>query len=171
MASTTHEALLAELLGDVGAVHDSIKELDPALDKLLVELPAAMRQATANAIAQVEKVAEAQTLWINQETLKEREEFIAAQKAAYEGYEARMKALIEVQNTALESVLLRTGGMTADAIKRAVAAEVQAAVASVPRADNKNLVIATAIVGGVMILLSVAAFTLTFAIYMHIKGG
>lgn len=134
---TTLNAHLANLHVDVLNAHESINALGPALDRMLVEMPAAMRQAAANAIAQVEQVAEAQTHWINQETLKEREAFIAAQTVAYGDYEKRMTALMALQNNALERVLLLTGGKIGEVIQREVKEAFAAVVADLRKDADK----------------------------------
>jgi len=107
-------------------------------DEALTPSIAALREATANAIAQVERVAEAQAQWLDQENLKGRAEFLGEQKALFDAWQEDMSRLIAVQNAALESVLLRTGLLTVEAIKKEVAAAFQAAVADIQEEANKK---------------------------------
>lgn len=53
---TTREALLAELLGDLGEVHDSIKELPQAVEDAMRPSLEALRQATTQAQALIESM-------------------------------------------------------------------------------------------------------------------
>ena len=51
---SNREALLAELLGDLGGVHDLIKELPEAVEKAMRPSMEALQQATADAHAAIE---------------------------------------------------------------------------------------------------------------------
>jgi len=159
------QILMAELHTDVLNVHHSIKDLAPAVQEAVGDVPVAIRDATSAAVASMEKAAEAQAYWIEQETLKDRDAFLAQQKEVYGSFVAEMKALIAVQNTALESVLLRVGALTVDAIKK----EVGAAVAAVPRADNKTLVKVLLAVGiGLIVAVAISA-GVTLALYLQVN--
>ncbi len=60
MASTTHEALIAELLGDVGLLHDEIKTLPGKLNGSLAPTLEALSRAKTNATATIDQHAEQQ---------------------------------------------------------------------------------------------------------------
>jgi hypothetical protein len=74
------------------------------LEPTVAPAAAAIREATRDAIDQiekVEKVAEAQAHWMDQVSLKDRASFLEDQKAPHEAWKADMQALIEGQNGAL----------------------------------------------------------------------
>jgi len=129
-------------------------------DEALTPAIAALKGATANAIAQIEKVAEAQAQWLDQENLKGRAEFLGEQKELFDGWQAEMTRLMSVQNAALEGVLLRTGVLTVEAIKKEIEAGLQAAVNGI-KADAEKKATAEANarrsgfgVGGVLAILA-----------------
>jgi hypothetical protein len=78
------------------------------LEETVAPAAAAIREATREAIDQVEKVAEAQAHWLDQVSLKDRASFLEDQKALHETWKANMQALIEGQNAALQQVVMQT---------------------------------------------------------------
>jgi hypothetical protein len=78
------------------------------LEETVAPAAAAIRQATRDAIDQIEKVAEAQAHWLDQVSLKDRASFLEDQKALHEAWKADMQALIEGQNGALQQVVVQT---------------------------------------------------------------
>ncbi len=78
------------------------------LEETVAPAAAAIREATRDAIDQVEKVAEAQAHWLDQVSLKDRASFLEDQKALHEAWKADMQALIEGQNAALQQVVMQT---------------------------------------------------------------
>jgi len=60
MASTAHEVLIAELLGDVGKLHDSVKALPKAMSKALAPVCEAVAEATRNAQITIDRYGAAQ---------------------------------------------------------------------------------------------------------------
>lgn len=149
-------------------------------DEALTPSITALREATVGAIAQIEKVAEAQAHWLDQETLKGRSEFLEEQKALFDGWREETGKLMDVQNAALESVLIRTGGMTAEVVKREVAMAFQAAVTGIKADADKQAAAdaktrpsglgmsgVLAIFGG--ILIGIALFVATVALSHYLK--
>ena len=78
------------------------------LEETVVPAAAAIREATREAIDQVEKVAEAQAHWLDQVSLKDRASFLEDQKALHAAWKTDMQALIEGQNGALQQVVMQT---------------------------------------------------------------
>jgi hypothetical protein len=78
------------------------------LEETVAPAAAAIREATRDAIDQIEKVAEAQAHWLDQVSLKDRASFLEDQKALHEAWKADMQALIEGQNAALQQVVMQT---------------------------------------------------------------
>ena len=78
------------------------------LEETVAPAAAAIREATRDAIAQIEKVAEAQAHWLDQVSLKDRASFLEDQKALHAAWKADMQALIEGQNGALQQVVMQT---------------------------------------------------------------
>ena len=78
------------------------------LEETVAPAAAAIREATRDAIDQVEKVAEAQAHWLDQVSLKDRASFLDDQKAQHEVWKADMQTLIEGQNAALQQVVMQT---------------------------------------------------------------
>ncbi len=74
MASTAQEALIAELLGDVGKLHDMIKVLPDALKESLAPTIGELTQASKEARASLDQVAETQKAAL--------QVFVAQEKAA-----------------------------------------------------------------------------------------
>ena len=77
------------------------------LEETVAPAAAAIREATRDAIDQIEKVAEAQAHWLDQVSLKDRASFLEDQKALHEAWKADMQALIEGQNEALQQVVMQ----------------------------------------------------------------
>jgi len=78
------------------------------LEETVAPAAAAIREATREAIDQVEKIAEAQAHWLDQVSLKDRASFLEDQKALHEAWKADMQTLIEGQNGALQQVVMQT---------------------------------------------------------------
>jgi AcrR family transcriptional regulator len=78
------------------------------LEETVAPAATLIREATRDAIDQVEKVAEAQAHWLDQVSLKDRASFLEDQKALHEAWKADMQALIEGQNAALQQVVMQT---------------------------------------------------------------
>lgn len=78
------------------------------LEETVAPAAAAIREATREAIDQIEKVAEAQAHWLDQVSLKDRASFLDDQRALHEAWKADMQALIEGQNGALQQVVMQT---------------------------------------------------------------
>ena len=78
------------------------------LEETVAPAAAAIREATRDAIDQIEKVAEAQADWLDQVSLEDRASFLEDQKALQEVWKADMQALIEGQNGALQQVVMQT---------------------------------------------------------------
>jgi hypothetical protein len=68
------------------------------LEETVAPAAAAIREATRDAIDQIEKVAEAQAHWLDQVSLKDRASFLEDQKALHAAWKTDMQALIEGQN-------------------------------------------------------------------------
>jgi len=81
------------------------------LEETVAPAAAAIREATRDAIDQIEKVAEAQAHWLDQVSLKDRASFLEDQKAMHEAWKADMPALIEGQNGALQQVVMQTAAL------------------------------------------------------------
>jgi len=78
------------------------------LEETVAPAAAAIREATRDAIDQIERVSEAQAHWLDQVSLKDRASFLEDQKALHEAWKADMQALIEGQNAALQQVVVQT---------------------------------------------------------------
>jgi len=78
------------------------------LEETVAPATAAIREATRDAIDQIEKVSEAQAHWLDQVSLKDRASFLEDQKALHAAWKADMQALIEGQNGALQQVVMQT---------------------------------------------------------------
>jgi len=78
------------------------------LEETVAPAAAAIREATRDAIDQIERVSEAQAHWLDQVSLKDRASFLEDQKALHAAWKADMQALIEGQNGALQQVVMQT---------------------------------------------------------------
>ena len=78
------------------------------LEEALSPAAAAIRDATRDAVSEVEAVAQAQAHWLEQVSLKDRASFLEDQKALHDAWKADMAALIEGQNAALQQVVIQT---------------------------------------------------------------
>lgn len=160
---TSRDALIHDARETIEKLQLELEALPAAIQAAVGDVPAAIREASSAAVANLEKCAEAQAYWIEQETLKDRDAFIARQQEVNASFVAAMKAemsaVIAVQNTALESVLLRVGALTTEAIKREVAASVAAAAAGIA-ADAKKAAAQPGLgTGGVMLVGAACAMT------------
>ena len=81
------------------------------IEETVAPAAAAIREATRDAIDQIDKVAEAQAHWLDQVSLKDRASFLEDQKALYEAWKADMQGLIEGQNSALQQVVMQTAAL------------------------------------------------------------
>lgn len=68
----------------------------------------AIRDATNEAVRQIEQFAEAQATWLEQVSLKDRDSFLEEQKALHDAWKADIEALIDGQNGALQEVVMTT---------------------------------------------------------------
>jgi len=137
------------------------------LEEALGPAAAAIRDATRDAVSEVEAVAQAQAHWLEQVSLKDRAAFLEDQKALHDAWKADMAALIEGQNAALQQVvmqtvaLLRTQGPTAGATSHGPAAAQQA--------TSTGPVSAWAWIWGGMLLGTGAIVVLTIAIVLWVQ--
>lgn len=93
MAATAQEALIAELLGDVGRLHDHIKALPAALQESVAPSLEAVALATAEARTTIDKYADAQKAMIRQQAaLRLNEEVEKACSQAAQLIDASAKA-------------------------------------------------------------------------------
>jgi hypothetical protein len=67
----------------------------------------AIREATSEAVRQIEQFAEAQATWLEQVSLKDRASFLDEQKSLHDAWKADMEALVEGQNKALREVVIQ----------------------------------------------------------------
>jgi hypothetical protein len=78
------------------------------LEETVAPAADAIRDATTEAVRQIEQFAEAQATWLEQVSLKDRASFLEEQKALNAAWKADMAALIEGQNGALREVVMQT---------------------------------------------------------------
>ncbi len=122
-ADTGGNDLVGDLIAEVARAHGiAISRDDPViavvllnqlvlrryLEEALAPATAAIREATREAVAEIEQLAQAQAHWLEQVSLKDRATFLEGQKALHEAWKADMEALIEGQNGALRDVVLQT---------------------------------------------------------------
>lgn len=145
-AEALHHDLIGDMIAEVARTQGvAISRDDPILATVLLNqavlrryleeavgsIAAAIREATRDAVSEVEAVAQAQAHWLEQVSLKDRASFLEEQKAD-------MAALIEGQNAALQQVvmqtvaLLRAQGSTAGAAPPEPAAARQATARAGP---------------------------------------
>lgn len=137
--------LIGDLIAEVARSHGvAISRDDPVVAVVLLNqivlrryleetvAPAAdaIRDATNDAVRQIEQFAEAQATWLEQVSLKDRASFLEEQKALHANWKADMEALIEGQNKALREIVLQTvarlrgpaAGVTAPLVPSSLAA-------------------------------------------------
>ena len=78
------------------------------LEETVAPAADAIREATSEAVKQIEQFAEAQATWLEQVSLKDRASFLEEQKALHNTWETDMEALIKGQNAALQQVVVQT---------------------------------------------------------------
>ena len=115
--------LIGDLIAEVARSHGvAISRDDPVvavvllnqivlrryLEEAVTPAAAAIREAANEAVAHIEQFAEAQAMWLEQVSLKDRASFLDEQKALYAAWKADMEALIEGQNTALQRAVAQT---------------------------------------------------------------
>jgi len=115
--------LIGDLIAEVARSHGvAISRDDPIVAVVLLNqivlrryleetvAPAAdaIRDATTEAVRQIEQFAEAQATWLEQVSLKDRASFLEEQKILHTAWKTNMEALIEGQNRALRDVILHT---------------------------------------------------------------
>jgi hypothetical protein len=126
------------------------------LEEVVTPAAEALRTATDGALAQVEQLAQAQALWLEQVSLKDRAGFLDEQKTLHERWKTDMQALIEAQSGALQRVVVQTV-----ALVKAHAGATQVEVAQVPRAASKSFDARAAL--GMTLLASVCGAGLALA--------
>ena len=117
MASTAQEALIAELLGDVGKLHDKIKELPTAMQTAIAPNLGALVAASKEAQATIAQLGEAQRVSIGQ--------FSAAEKVALRD---ALKAAMREEAGAALSDAVRALQSSAAAHETAIKAEGRQAI-------------------------------------------
>ncbi|NCA72225.1 MAG: transcriptional activator TraM [Sphingobacteriia bacterium] len=125
--------LVGDLIAEVARTHGiAISRDDPViavvllnqlvlrryLEEAVAPVTATIREATREAVAEIEQLTQAQATWLEQVSLKDRASFLEEQKALHATWKAEMEALIEGQNGALREVLMQT----ATRLRRHVAA-------------------------------------------------
>jgi hypothetical protein len=115
--------LIGDLIAEVARSHGvAIARDDPVVAVVLLNqivlrryleetvAPAAdaIREATDQAVKQIEHFAEAQATWLEQVSLKDRASILEEQKTLHETWKADMQALIEGQRSALQQVVIQT---------------------------------------------------------------
>lgn len=118
--------LVGDLIAEVARTHGiAISRDDPViavvllnqlvlrryLEEALAPAAAAIRDATKEALGQIEQLAEAQAHWLEQVSLKDRASFLEQQKALHDTWKGDMEALIEGQNTALRQVVMQAAAV------------------------------------------------------------
>ena len=78
------------------------------LEETVAPAADAIREATNEAVRQIEQFAEAQATWLEQVSLKDRASFLDEQKSLHDAWKADMEALVEGQNAALQQVVVPT---------------------------------------------------------------
>ena len=78
------------------------------LEEAVAPAADAIRDATSEAVRQIEQFAEAQATWLEQVSLKDRASFLDEQKSLHDDWKADMEALVEGQNRALRQVVMQT---------------------------------------------------------------
>ena len=84
------------------------------LEETVAPAADAIRDATNEAVRQIEQFAEAQATWLEQVSLKDRASFLEEQKALHDAWKADMETLIEGQNTGASAGGDADGGFAAD---------------------------------------------------------
>ena len=122
-AEDLHRDLIGDMIAEVARSQGvAISRDDPILATVLLNqvvlrryleeavgpAAAAIREATRDAVSEVEAVAQAQAHWLEQVSLKDRSSFLEDQKALHDAWKADMAALIEGQNAALQQVVMQT---------------------------------------------------------------
>lgn len=115
--------LIGDLIAEVARSHGvAISRDDPVvavvllnqivlrryLEETVAPTADAIRDATNDAVRQIEQFAGAQATWLEQVSLKDRASFLEEQKALHDAWKADMEALIEGQNGALRKVVMQT---------------------------------------------------------------
>ena len=77
------------------------------LEKAVAPAADAIRDASNDAVRQIEQFAEAQATWLEQVSLKDRASFLEEQKALHATWKADVENLIDGQNTALRQVVMQ----------------------------------------------------------------
>jgi hypothetical protein len=81
------------------------------LEETVAPAADAIRDATSEAVRQIEQFAEAQATWLEQVSLKDRASFLEEQKALHDAWKADLDALIEGQNKSLRQVVMQTAAL------------------------------------------------------------
>ncbi len=120
---TGGDDLVGDLIAEVARTHGiAISRDDPVIAVVLLNqlvlrryledavapATAAIREATREATAEIEQLAQAQARWLEQVSLKDRASFLEDQKALHGAWKANMEALIQGQNGALQQVVMQT---------------------------------------------------------------
>lgn len=115
--------LVGDLIAEVARTHGiAISRDDPViavvllnqlvlrryLEEAVAPVAAAIRDATRDAVSEIEQIAQAQASWLEQVSLKDRASFLEEQKALHAAWKVEMQALIAGQSGALREVVLQT---------------------------------------------------------------
>ena len=81
------------------------------LEETVAPAADAIREASNEAVRQIEQFAEAQATWLEQISLKDRASFLEEQKALHDAWKADMETLMEGQNTTPREVAMQTAAL------------------------------------------------------------
>jgi AcrR family transcriptional regulator len=115
--------LVGDLIAEVARTHGiAISRDDPViavvllnqlvlrryLEEAVAPVTAAIREATREAAAEIEQLAQTQAHWLEQVSLKDRATFLEEQKAMHAAWNVDMQVIVEGQNGALREILTQT---------------------------------------------------------------
>lgn len=115
--------LVGDLIAEVARTHGiAISRDDPViavvllnqavlrryLEEAVAPAAAAIREATREAVAEIEQFAQAQARWLEQVSLKDRATFLEEQKAMHAAWKVDMQVIVDGQNRALQEIFTQT---------------------------------------------------------------
>jgi len=118
--------LVGDLIAEVARTHGiAISRDDPViavvvlnqlvlrryLEEAVAPAAAAIREASREAAAEIEQLAQAQAHWLEQVSLKDRASFLEEQKALHDAWQSDTEALIAGQKTALRQVVMQAAAV------------------------------------------------------------
>ncbi len=119
-ATDLRAALIAETLDEVAHLHDAVQALAPKLQTMADPIVEAMSEALTRAKKELSEHAREQANYVDQVMFKDREKFVAEQKASLEALDSRLRIRDAAVAKIMADILEKSRATFADEMTQAI---------------------------------------------------